>query len=584
MICAASSPDFDLVTWKRYIRGTFRSAVCLLCTLLLATTASARQRTFNEAEREAHRLFLAKGVDTKKVMLTSAPAACYAQARALRTTVNRQDEPFYIFDSADGKAFVVVAGDSRMTTLLGWSDASAFPTDDVPKGLAWLLDFYACQHALLNTPEFLEMGDSTVVVFDDFPMVDPILRTRWGQGIPFNGLCPMKGSSYSYTGCVATAMAQILYLYRQPTIGANSFAYISTDEGFPCSFDFGATTFDWNHMRLDYSGRYTDDERLAVAELMYACGVSVAMNYTTSGSGAYSEDVPYALHHFFGYNPYSAHYSRDYFPEYEWHRIICDELKEGRPVLYCGAKSETAGHAFVVDGCDGKGLYHINWGWSGSADGFFSLDNLAPYGGDAYGMWQDIVCRISPDTVGTYEDIFFADEIVVQDGPIALGDTLHIEVLEVGCTNSTFSSIDSTLCFTGTVGIGLYDDKMEFVQWLDIPDTISANLYTIYKLWYEIPMDADVFTNEHVWWLVPAAQDLETPRPFPMHLLNTTRDKVPLYVYDGVAHIGAQSLDHTEVSVLPAEQQPAIYYDLQGRPCRQPGKGIYMFNGEKRVF
>lgn len=584
MICTTSSPAFDRSARRRPLRSTFRTAACLFSLLLLAATASARQRSSDEAEREALRLLHAKGVDTREVVLTSAPAACSAQARALRTAYHRNDAPYYIFDSADGNAFVVVAGDSHMPTLLGWSDASAFPSDDMPEGLTWLLDYYACQHALLGAPELPLAGDSTAETFDDYPLVEPLLRTRWGQGTPFNRLCPKKGSSYTYTGCVATAMAQIMYYFRQPAVGAGRFSYSTGDEGFPCSFDFGATSFDWDHMRLDYSGRYTDDERQAVAELMYACGVSVAMNYTTSGSGAYSEDVPYALHHFFGYNPYAAHYSRDYFPETEWHRILCEELREGRPVLYCGAKSETAGHAFVVDGCDGEGLYHINWGWSGSADGYFSLDDLSPNGGAAYGLWQDIVCRITPDTVGAYEDIFYADEIVVEDGPIALGDSLHIEVLGVGCTNSTFSSIDSTLCFTGTVGIGLYDDEMEFVQWLDIPDTVDANLYVTYTLWYEIPMDADVFTEDHVWWLVPAAQELNAPLPFPMHLLNTTRAKVPLCVRDGVAYIGAKRLPITRVDEHVEEQEPDIYYDLLGRPYGRPGKGIYIIKGKKKVF
>lgn len=558
--------------------------LCLLCSMLIATTASAHQRTVLEAEKVALHFLRTHGVNVKEIVQTSVPPICSVQARSLRPAILEQDEPYYVFDSTDGNAFVVVAGDSHMPIVLGWSDASAFPVDDMPEGLTWLLDFYACQHALLRAPALPMAEDSTTETFDDYPLVAPLLRTHWGQGSPFNRLCPKKGNSYSYTGCVATAMAQIMYYFQQPEVGADSFSYISGDEGFQCSFNFGTTHFDWDYMCLDYNSRDTDEERRAVAELMYACGVSVGMNYNTSGSGAYSEDVPYAMHHFFGYNPYAAHYSRDYFPENEWHRIICDELREGRPVLYCGARSETAGHAFVVDGCDGEGLYHINWGWSGSADGYFSLDDLSPNGGAAYGLWQDIVCRISPDTVGSYEDIFYADEIVVQDGPIALGDTLHIEVLEVGCTNSTFSSIDSTLCFIGTVGIGLYNDKMEFVRWLDIPDTISANLYTVYNLWYEIPMDADVFTDDRMWWLVPAAQELNAPLPTPMHLLNTTRAKVPLCVSDGVAYIGAKRLPDTIVDVLTDELEQDIYYDLQGRPYERPGKGIYVVKGEKRIY
>lgn len=585
MTCTMSSPTSDHAPHLlgNLLRTRLGVTLLLWCLLLPLLPASAHQRTPHDAEAVALRLLRDKGIATQGVVLTDIPTANLAQARTLRTTCIPSKAPYYIFDSTEGDAFVVVAGDSRMPTLLGWSDASAFPSDDLPEGLAWLLDYYACQHALLETYDGAEapLAKDTTGAFTDYPVVTPLVQTRWGQGSPYNQLCPLKGSSRTVTGCMATAMAQILYVYRQPLTGTGSFAYLSGDDALPCSFDFDATPFDWDHMRTDYSGRYTEAESQAVAELMYACGVSVGMAYTPSGSGAYSEDVPYALHHFFGYNPNTTIYVRDYLSEYEWHRIICSELAEGRPIIYCGARNETAGHAFVLDGCDGQGLYHINWGWSGGADGYFSLDNLSPYG-NAYSLYQDMICGITPDTVGVYEDNFYADTIVVEDGPIALGEKLHIEVLEVCSRDNSFSSIDSTLYHCGTVGIGLYDDKMNFVQWLDIPDDIETNLYTIYTLWYEIPMDANVFTEDRVWWLVPVAQSQKASAPTPMHILNTNRAKVPVYVHNGIAHVGAQTLEETSVDCLPADPSTDLYYDLQGRPNAHPERGIYITKGGKK--
>ena len=560
--------------WALHLKNKFVShAVSLITCLLASVTLLATPRTQQDAEREALRFLRSRGVTTEGVVRVDLCGVYASGALRQNCTVRHgHDAPFYIFDNAEGDAFVIVAGDSRANPLLGWSDASAFPADDIPEGLAWLLEWYAC----CNTPAAV-LDDSS----RSYPLVAPILRTHWGQGTPYNRLCPQVDGSYCYTGCVATAMAQIMYCFQHPAVGTGSFAY-ATDT-YSCSFDFGSTFFDWDNMRTEYSGRYTETERKAVAELMYACGVSVGMAYSTSGSGAYSEDVPYALHHFFGYNPNIVHYSRDYFSESEWHSILSEELVAGRPVLYCGSRNEESGHAFVVDGCDGEGLYHVNWGWSGSADGYFSLDALAPYGGDAYGLWQSMVCHISPDTIGEQEDVFYADEIVVEDTLLSLDGTLHIEVHGVGCTSSAFSTIDSTLCFTGTVGIALYNDEMQFVRWLDVPDTISANLFVAYTLWYEIPMDAQVFTEGQTWWLIPAAQALEAAAPTPMHLLNTTSEKIPLFVQDGRVYIGKEYRQDLSVSPLHFPEKETLY-DLQGRECSYPWKGIYIYKGEKKFF
>lgn len=499
------------------------------------------------------------------------------EARELRGKKTNSRKPFFIFNDEYGGAFVLVAGDSRMGTVLGWSDAGTFPMDDIPDGLMDLLNMYARWFDSLDESMPKEGGEKT---FDNYPVVQPLIRSHWGQGNPFNYLCPKNGSTHCLAGCVATAMAQILHAHQYPAKGIGFFSYRSAG-GYDCSFPFEATLFDWKNMRNDYSGRYLDAERDAVAQLMYACAVSVGMDFSVSGSGAFCEDVPYALRHFFAYNDSVAYYVRDYFPTEEWDSIICHELVNGRPILYSGSKDDQSGHAFLLDGCDGHGLFHFNWGWSGSADGYFSIDALSPLGGNPYGLWQGMVCHIIPRKGGLSEDVFYADSLVVDEGPIAMGEKLHFEVLEVCCASNKFSSIDSLLWSESTVGVALYNDKMQFVQWLDIPDEVDVNYSVVYKLWYEIPLDPQVFTEGTVWWLVPAAQSDNVMTPTPMHVYNPNKARIPLVVQDGVAYVGYDELPNKVIPIEENSNNTALF-DLSGRQILQPSRGVYIQNGCKR--
>ena len=209
--------------------------------------------------------------------------------------------------------------------------------------------------------------------------VEPLCSDTWTQDAPFHNLTPIIDSTHCKTGCVATAMSQVMYYYKYPKQGTGSYTYFDEDGcKDTLTTDFSAHTYEWNYMLDSYEGvDYSDRQAQAVALLSYDCGVSVDMRYGVEASGAESIRQPYALYHYFGYDPGMRTVYRDFYPRSELHAMIRNELAEHRPVL-CSAHDTGGGHAFVIDGYDRQGLYHINWGWGGWCDGYYNIDYMNP--------------------------------------------------------------------------------------------------------------------------------------------------------------------------------------------------------------
>lgn len=187
-------------------------------------------------------------------------------------------------------------------------------------------------------------------------------------------MCPTIGGKATYSGCVATAMAQLMYYHRWPETGTGSHSYAIADKGLSLSADFGSTTYRWDDMLPAYeTGKYTVSQAAAVATLMYHCGVSVDMNYGVEGSSASDQNLPGALMSYFGYDKGMTLEYRMFYTDEEWEDMVYGELDAGRPLYYSGATDRNEAHAFICDGYDGAGLYHFNWGWGGYCDGYFIM-------------------------------------------------------------------------------------------------------------------------------------------------------------------------------------------------------------------
>ena len=363
-----------------------KQILLILCSIL-ALNAGAERISRDEA------LALAQGFMQGKVMV---PVQASSSKAPLRGVSN--DESYYIFNAADNGGYAIIAADDRLSPVLGFSDLGNISLDNMPENMASWLEYY--KYEISN----LKSGD--VEAFIDAPVsrseVKPLLNCLWGQFAPYNLLCPVYDGTRSPVGCVAVAMAQIMYYYKWPVGVVDSIPpYINMCnsqlvEGQP------ATTFKWDLINPSYSSDETDENAYAVAELLRYCGQAVDMGYETDASGAYSSNVPKALIERFNYSRQTELVNKCDFSSYDWDEMIYNELASGRPVCYGGNRTLDGGHAFVCDGYK-DGYFHINWGQgTGYYDGYFKLSLLSmeepglnnQYN---YGYLQDAIIGIEPE-------------------------------------------------------------------------------------------------------------------------------------------------------------------------------------------
>ena len=308
----------------------------------------------------------------------------------------------YLFSYSGSEGFMLLAADDAVAPMLGYSETGSFADDaDMPTGLKAYLGYYSHQIAGARHLPALQPVSAPATRADGRPAIEPMLKTTWDQTSPFNGECPIVNGWPCVTGCVATAMAQVMKYWEYPQSGTGSISYVPPAIGEEISMNFSETVFEWENMQNSYKGGAGSVSKRAVAMLMKACGYSVKMKYSSGESGAYSRDIPSALSTYFGYDKGVERKQRNAFSQQDWDALIYKELSTTGPVIYSG-DSSYGGHCFVCDGYDGNGLYHINWGWSGLSDGYFQLGELTPssigtgghYGG--YNMAQDAIVGIMP--------------------------------------------------------------------------------------------------------------------------------------------------------------------------------------------
>ena len=287
----------------------------------------------------------------------------------MRATQAPSTLPYYIYNDAQGKGFVIVSGNDAMGEVLGYSHNGTLDTTSLNPEARFLLQNYRQAYEELQQAPAAKMRAFAPRSASD--EVRPLLKTRWGQREPFN-----KKTGY-VTGCVATAMAQLMYFHQWPKRGRGQNSYtLSTDQSVR-SADFSQSEYKWSQMLPDYSsGAYTPVQADAVALLMNDAGISVYMQYTHAASSASNYSAAKALRDNFDYDV--ATISKIDEGTSHFLEIIQSELRKGFPLYISGfTKYSTSGHAWIVDGFDREGLVHMNFGWSGQADGYYSLYALS---------------------------------------------------------------------------------------------------------------------------------------------------------------------------------------------------------------
>ena len=300
--------------------------------------------------------------------------------------LQRSAPDYYVFNVTDGEGFVIVAGDDRVKPILAYSTTGRYNPSNVSEGFAFTLNGfreeiqYVREHNLSATPDIvaewksvnetgsLNRGRSTRVV------VEPLCQTIWNQNFPFNSQCPEDpegNGGYVYAGCVATAMGQVMKFWEWPAQGTGSHTY--NPQGYAQqSANFGETEYHFELMPNTLDSTSTEEEYFHIAQFLHHCGIAVDMQYSGSGSGAYSDDVPPALRNYFRYNCNDHVSNYNFIPgmgysNEQWAQMLKDGgLDEQIPLYYSGSDDNwQGGHAFVCDGYDENDYFHFNWGWSG---------------------------------------------------------------------------------------------------------------------------------------------------------------------------------------------------------------------------
>jgi len=315
---------------------------------------------------------------------------------ALKHTIAKGDTALvYLMSAGDNSGIYLLSADDCAPAVLGWTEGG--DADSIPDAVKWWVSQYS-----EVVSDAIENERSVRKVAANSDVVTPMLTTSWGQSKPYNILCKDVMSGVK-TGCVATAMAQIMNYYEYPSVGTGSHSY--TCKGKPVSSNFAEHTYQWDKMLNVYesTGNGTEEEN-AVAQLMRDCGISCDMYYSLSSSTAYNTALSQALPTYFGYDKGIHNIFRSDMSDEEWTNTLINELKEGRPVYYTGYSSNKGGHAFVCDGYSGDGYFHFNWGWDGKYNGYFLItgsDALNAYGtlypGDSYCENQMMTIGIQPE-------------------------------------------------------------------------------------------------------------------------------------------------------------------------------------------
>lgn len=372
--------------------------------LLVSATMLAAPRSIEEAAEIAAQFVNAQPQQSR---LNKAPHKAAAMHFAHKVTKpNSAEDAFFIFNQSDNSGFVIVSADDNAVTILGYSDEGVFDAANIPANVQFWLNFVAERVADAKPAADNRAKKARKAL--QASAISPLLgNIKWNQGTPYNNMCPMDKTTRAYTGCVATAAAQIMKMYNWPETGQGSHTDNWTSDAGKqgTSFaNFGATTYDWANMLDTYkNNNYTTAQANAVATLMFHVGVACDMQYggdESNGSGAYTDDMGNALVTYFRYKNTAQYKSNQSTSQLT--SLFNTELEAGRPILMGGC-NDNAGHEFVCDGRDADGLFHINWGWGGTSNGYFALNGLDPDqqgpGGSAAGYNQQIDCviGIEPD-------------------------------------------------------------------------------------------------------------------------------------------------------------------------------------------
>lgn len=352
----------------------------LICCLLWSQYSFAQHLTIEEAAQRA--------IDYLEQGDISVMQRSFKPTKRQKLTMAEARSGLYIYN-IEGGGFIITPSTEMFFPVLCYVTTDSYDYESMPDALKAWMDSYPEVEAY--------MSQTNNIVQIDRATIEPLLKTQWGQGDPYNRLCPEVNGKRCVTGCVATAIAQIMRYYCQPTSSNAIYAYRTRTHKLHMK-KLPATDFDWLEMLDTYDSSASEASCNAVAKLMLYCGCAFSMDYTPEGSAADVTPVCDGIPYYFGYDDSMQRVERKNYNDETWETMIYEQIANGYPVLYSGRNS-TSGHAFVCDGYE-KGLFHINWGWQGFCDSWFHLSLLYPNNAeednDGYSENQVAVINFKP--------------------------------------------------------------------------------------------------------------------------------------------------------------------------------------------
>lgn len=469
-----------------------KKIILLLVGLFLVLLASSK-KVDEELARQVAVVFFSQQTQLKSLDVDQLQRMPIVMPRgdffaSLKSQKANEDQLVYLFTTAaDG--FVLVAGDDLARPILGYSNTAAIEADNLPVSmLKWVEEYkrqirFLQKHPELKSAasgsEWTKLLNGQKLTQASPEAVSPMVTTTWSQSPYYNDLCPQEYwfSDKAVTGCVATAMAQVMKYHNYPEKGEGIHTYYHSNDKVTygnLTANFGATTYDWANMPNSLNSSSTTTQINAVATLMLHCGIGVDMNYSPKSSGAWvieaksygESSAEYALKEFFGYK--SAYgVEREGKSTSEWISLLKSELDAERPILFAGFGGGS-GHAFVADGYDNNNYFHMNWGWGGLADGYYSVDAFEPQDlgtGAGYGSYNDnqcVVIGIEPpgrNTGGGDEAADLRLYSSIQTGEIyqLFEFSVEVDVANFGTNNITVDEL----------GAALFNADGDFVEFIE---------------------------------------------------------------------------------------------------------------------
>lgn len=423
----------------------------LIGTFFLFTSLYASARTLTP-EEALSRVYNTEGKMKLKALSSMETPSLYKTFEAANKAA------VYLFTQNNSKEYLVVSADDNAQALLGYGNDFT----DINPTMQWWIEEYGRQIEWVRTHGAADT-QSTVhsLATTSYAPISPLVKTKWNQDAPFNNDCPTYQNQKCVTGCVATAMAQVMNYHRWPQTGTGNVSY-TTSNGIKVTANFSSMTFDWTNMLDVYGSNATTAQNNAVAQLMFACGASVQMDYSPSASSATSLDAASALINNFGYDKGIMYYDRDFYGLDEWNDLVYNQLVNYGPVQYSG-QSNGGGHSFVCDGYESDGYFHFNWGWGGMSDGYFLLTALNPgaqgIGGSnsGYNFMQDIIGNVKPAVAtSSYAVNFATNSFVPSVASTTAGTWFTVPGSTYNYTLTTLSQVNFGVKLVSTTGAVTY--------------------------------------------------------------------------------------------------------------------------------